>query len=82
MRTGRAKLLMALLAVQTLAAFADGTVSPPDPVGEALWRQRLLPQLVPLAIMVFAGLLFFALWLVGRIHRKHEHAGQDSGLRW
>jgi hypothetical protein len=72
---------MALLAAQSLTAFADGTVSPPNPVGEALWRKHLLPQLLPLAIMVFAGLLFIALWLVGRIYSKHEHAGQ-AGPTW
>ena len=79
MRAIRAFILVAMLLVQSLPALADGTVSAPDPVGEALWRSRLLPQLVPLAIIVFAALLFFALWLIGRIRRKHEQANQEAG---
>lgn len=69
MRTSRPFLLAAMLAVQPLWALADGTVSAPDPVGEALWRSRLLPQLLPLAVFLLAGLLFLVLWLVGR----HKH---------
>lgn len=76
MRTGRAFILTAMLAVPPLWAFADGTVSAPDPVGEALWRSRLLPQLLPLAVLVFGGLLFLVLAL---IHRHRQHAHHDAG---
>lgn len=78
MSVSRAFIFVAMLAVQSFPALADGTVSAPDPVGEALWRSHLLPQLLPLAIIVLAGLLFFSLWLVGKVHPKHEQAGQDA----
>jgi hypothetical protein len=75
MRTGRAFILSATLAARGFSAFADGTVSPPNPVGEAVWRSHLLPQLLPLAIFMLGGLVFLVQWLVGRIHRQHEHVG-------
>jgi len=50
MKTSMAFILAAMLAVQAPPPLADGTVSPPDPVGEALWRSHLPPQLLPLVI--------------------------------
>jgi hypothetical protein len=65
-------MLSVTLAAQVFCAFADGTVSPPNPVGEAVWRSHLLPQLIPLALFALAGLVFFVLWLVDRIRHKHQ----------
>jgi hypothetical protein len=65
----------AIMAVQASCAFADGTVSPPNPVGEAVWRSHLLPQLVPLAIFMLGGVALFTQWLVVRLHHKREQVG-------
>jgi len=70
-------LLSATLASQAFCAFADGTVSPPNPIGEALWRSHQLPQLIPLAIFALAGLVFLVVWLIDRIHRKHEQVERN-----
>jgi hypothetical protein len=81
MRTGSVFMLSTTLASLTFRALANGTVSPPNPVGEAVWRSHLLPQLIPVAIIVLAGLLFFVLWLIGRILHKHEQV-EEVGPSW
>ena len=78
MRTGRTLLLSAALAAQAFPAFANETVSPPNPEGEAVWRSQQLPQLLPLAIFALAGLTIFVVWVIGRIHRKHEQVEQNT----
>ena len=72
-------MLSAALAVQAFCALGDGTVSPPNPAGEAVWRSHLLPQLIPLAIIALAGLLFLVLWLIGRIHHRHDQVEHSVG---
>ena len=51
-------------------------------MGEAVWRSHQLPHLLPLAIIALAGLLFFVLWLIGRIHRKHHQVEEEVGPTW
>ena len=75
MRTGRASLLIAVLAVQPMWVFGDGTVSPPNPVGERLYAEHLLARMVPLAIMA-GGLLLG--WLASKIHRRADKVAPDD----
>ena len=52
---------MAMLAVQPICVFGDGTVSPPNPVGEKLYyahlRTHFLSEMLPFTIIVGAFLL-------------------------
>lgn len=70
MRTARAFALVAMLAFLPLCVFGDGTVSPPNPVGEKLWyahlRTHFLTEMLPFAIIVGAFLL------AGIIHVAHR----------
>lgn len=75
MRTGRALVLIAMLAAQPTWVFGDGTVSPPNPVGERLYAQHLLTRMAPIAIMA-GGLLLG--WVASRIHRKGENVASDD----
>jgi len=74
-----------VLAVQSVCAFADNCVFPPNPVGEALYRQQLNRELpLPISIIIVA---FLAAWIVrkfnkaGRMDARNdptELAGQNS----
>lgn len=71
MRTAKAFAFVATLALLPLAVFGDGTVSPPNPVGEKLWyahlRAHFLTEIFPFAIIVGAFLLA---WLFHAVHRR------------
>jgi hypothetical protein len=49
--------LAAMLAGAPVCVLADGTVSPPNPVGEKVYHAHLLPGVLPVAIIVCAFLL-------------------------
>ena len=75
MRTGRASVLMAMLAVQPICVFGDGTVFPPDPVGEKLYRAHLLENMLPLAFIVCG---FLVAWLLHTVQRKAKRHASDA----
>ncbi len=73
MRTGRASVGSALLlALQSIPVFAGGTVLPPDPVGEKVYRAHLLHQMPVIAVMVVCILV--AALLIHMAHRKRPPA--------
>ena len=79
MGAGGALALVTMLAVQVTSVLADGTVSPPNPVGEAVYRPHQLLDLVPLAVIVCAPLL---VWLLRAIQRKSKMVEtKDAGSR-
>jgi hypothetical protein len=75
MRTGRALVLIAMLAVQPISVFGDGTVFPPDPIGEKEYRTHIVADTLPLVIIV-SGLLLA--WLLHRAQRKAKNAAPDN----
>jgi hypothetical protein len=76
-RTGRTLALLAVLAVQPISMLADNSVSPPNPVGEAVYRPDLLRGLLPVAVIMCALLLG---WLLPAVHRKADMiASHDVG---
>ena len=75
MRKGRALAIMGLVSLWPLWVFGDGTVSPPNPVGEKLYREHLLPHMLPLAI-VAAGLL--VAWVIHAVRRQPEEPGDGE----
>ncbi len=76
MRTGRVSVVSALLlALQSIPVFAGGTVLPPDPVGEKVYRAHLLHQLPVIAVMVVCILV--AAWLIHMAHRKGRLAALE-----
>jgi hypothetical protein len=78
MRKRRALALIAMLAVQATCVLGDGTVFPPNPVGEAVYRQHLLPEMLPLVVIVCALLLG---WLLHATHHKAKtQPSDDFGL--
>lgn len=66
---------MALLAVQPIWVLGDGTVSPPNPIGEELYRPHLLRDLLPIAVIVCALLVG---WLLHATHRKAKRLVPDQ----
>jgi len=50
MRTGRALALIAVLAVQATCVLGASYASYPNPVGEEVYRPRLLREMLPLAV--------------------------------
>ena len=75
MRTGRTLVLMALLVVQPICVLGDGTVSPPNPIGEELYRPHLLRDLLPIAVIACALLVG---WLIHAAHRKAKRRAPDQ----
>lgn len=71
MKASRALLLTAMLVLQTFLAFGDGTVVPPDPIGEKAYRAGLWNQLIPPAIIVSGALVAVALAVM--------HKNKDRG---
>jgi len=61
-----------LLALQSAYLFGDNTVFKPDPVGEKIYREHSLPQLIPLAIIIFALLVLAGVAAVHKIRRKAD----------
>jgi hypothetical protein len=75
MRTSRALLLIALLAVLPICVFGDQVVFYPNPVGEKVYRRQLFIELLPGAIIVCLLLLA---WLVHVIRRKPRTLMPDT----
>jgi hypothetical protein len=79
MRTGRALVLMAMLAVRPICVLGDSTVSPPNPIGEKVYythlHAHLLSEMLPIAIIVCAFLLA---WLLHVAHRKATKLAPDN----
>ena len=67
MRTGRALVLLAMLAVQPICVLGASWVSRPNPVGEAVYRPHLLHDMLPLAVIACALLLG---WLLHAFQHK------------
>jgi len=60
-------LTVSLLVFRPMSLLGDGTVSPPNPVGERLYRAHQLVRMAPLAIIT--GVLLLA-WLISRSSRR------------
>ena len=51
-RTGRALVLVAMLAIQSICVSGASYASWPNPVGEAVYRPHLLRDMLPVAVIV------------------------------
>jgi hypothetical protein len=78
MRTGRAFVLLAMLAVQPICVLGASWVSRPNPVGEAVYRPYLLRDMFPLAVIACALLLGWLLHAVQRRAKKLAPNGVGS----
>ena len=78
MRTGRALALIAMLAVQATCVLGASYASYPNPVGEKAFRPYLLPEMLPLAVIVCAVLLGWLLHATQRKARTHPPDGVES----
>lgn len=82
MRTAKALALTMMLAVLPSGLLADGTVSPPNPLGEKLYyeflRAHFFSQLLPLVLLGAAGLLICVYLIVQ--HRAMRTAAGDAGF--
>jgi hypothetical protein len=76
MRTRKALAVLVMMAVQSLCALADNTVSQPNPAGEAEYYPRLLRDMLPFAIIVCA---FLAACIVTLVHRWLGRGSPGSG---
>lgn len=74
-RTGRALALLAMLAIQPICVLGASYASWPNPVGEEVYRPRLLRDMLPLAVIVCALLLG---WLLHATHRKAKKLAPDD----
>ena len=75
MRTGRALLLISMLAVQTTCVLRASYASYPNPVGEKVYRPHLLLEMLPIAVIVCALLLG---WLLDAAQRKAKRFAPDD----
>jgi hypothetical protein len=61
MKTGRALLLLGMLALPPISSFGASYSFPPNPIGEKLWHAQLrshaLFEMLPLAVILSALLL-------------------------
>jgi hypothetical protein len=82
MRTVKALALTVILAGLPSRLLADGTVSPPNPLGEKLYyeflRAHFFSQLLPLVLLGVA-VLVICLYLLAQ-HRAMRTAGADAGF--
>ena len=78
MRTGRALVVIAMLAFQSVWVLGDNAVSPPNPIGEKLYyanfRAHLFSELFPVALILGAFLLAC---LLHRMQRKAKTLPPD-----
>ena len=70
MRTGRALMLIAMLAVQPICVFGRNVVFPPDPVGMKLYQAHHAPEMLALSIISCAFLLGWLIHAVKRMAKK------------
>ena len=75
MRTGRALLLISMLAVQATCVLGASYASYPNPVGEKVYRPHLLLEMLPVAVIVCALLLG---WLLHAAQRKAMMLAPDQ----
>jgi len=82
MRTAKTWALLVMFTVLPLWLLADGTVSPPNPVGERLYyeflRAHFFSQLLPL-VLLGSALLLICLALLSQ-HRARKLAERGAGL--
>jgi hypothetical protein len=82
MRTAKALALTVMLALLPSHLLADGTVSPPNPLGEKLYyeflRAHFFSQLLPL-VLLGAAVLLICLYLLAQ-HRAMRTAPADAGF--
>ena len=81
MRTCKALAVAGLwLAVQTACVFGDDVLAQrPNPVGEKIYRAHMLPQLLPLAAIVFALLVLAVVAVIHKLHHKDSHPAPSDG---
>src|ERR1035438_1762802 len=79
MRTGRAFVLLAMLAVQPICVLGASWASYPNPVGEAVYRPHLIRGMLPLAVIVCALLLGWLLHAI--VHRAKKHVSGDTEVQ-
>jgi hypothetical protein len=75
MKTGRALVLIAMLAVQAICVLGASYSSWPNPIGEAVYRPHLLRDMLPIAVIV-CGLS--VTWLLLRIRRKAKKLAPEQ----
>jgi len=75
MRTGRALVLLAMLAVPTICVFGASYASWPNPIGEAVYRPHLLREMLPIAVIA-CGLSLA--WLLHRVRRKAKKLAPEQ----
>ena len=75
MRTGRALLLISMLAVQATCVLGASYASYPNPVGEKVYRPHLLLEMLPVAVIVCALLVG---WLLHAAQRKAKRLTPDD----
>jgi hypothetical protein len=74
MRTGRALLLISMLAVQATCVLGASYASYPNPVGEKVYHPHLLLEMLPIAVIICALLLG---WLLHAAQRKAKKLAPD-----
>ena len=68
-----------MLAIEPICAFGDGTVSPPNPIGEQEYASHILARMAPIGIAVGG---FFLGWLLDKAWRRAKNgAGGQGGIR-
>jgi hypothetical protein len=81
MKTAKALALTVILAVLPSRLLADGTVSPPNPLGEKLYyeflRAHFYSQLLPFLLLGFVLLVIFVSWVFQ--YRAARLADGDCG---
>ena len=75
MRTGRALLLISMLAVQATCVLGASYAFYPNPVGEKVYRPHLLLEMLPIAVIVCALLVG---WLIHAAQRKAKRLAPDQ----
>jgi hypothetical protein len=79
MKTGRALLLLGMLAFPPISTSGASYSFPPNPIGEKLWHAHLhshaLPEMLPLAVIL--GTLLLA-WLFNLAQHKAKKRSPDN----
>ena len=74
-RTSRALVLTAILAVQPVCVFAASYASKRDPVGEKVYASGQLERMAPIAIMIGG---FSIAWLLYKVRRKARKVAPNN----
>jgi len=80
MRIGRALVLIAMLAIQSVWVFGASFFAPPNPIGEKVYHadlhKHLFSEMLPIAIIACAFLLP---WLFRAAKRKAKQFAPEDG---